>query len=385
MKCRKCGFEIQDGGSFCPRCGTRVTEVCPRCGCELQEGQRFCPRCGAETPEAGRQMYNEPFRQAPSGVPAGPGSPMPGRPQKPKKKTGIVILVGVLAAALLIAVIYIVVTHIGQERSPVQETRETEREERQTADRRREDTLRSDAGERDEENDRPEDGNGIWGLFSERSDSGTATTAASENMTTAAAASEAPTTAAASETATAALQLPVYQESGEAQTAAYETTAAAYGAEESAGYPGAYDYYDDYQNNITYMYVVDCKESISLRESPSTSARVLTQIPLYGMVEFVDEADNGFYMVWYNGQLGYALASYLDIYEPQVYTGITYTVVNCNESITLRTSPYTSAEEICQIPLGAVVNYIQTAGNGFYLVNYNGRNGYALASYLKQQ
>ena len=57
-------------------------------------------------------------------------------------------------------------------------------------------------------------------------------------------------------------------------------------------------------------------------------------------------------------------------------------VVNCNESITLRTEPSTKAAEICQIPLGAVVSYIEPAENGFYKVVYLGQTGYALASYL---
>ena len=57
-------------------------------------------------------------------------------------------------------------------------------------------------------------------------------------------------------------------------------------------------------------------------------------------------------------------------------------VVNCNESITLRTADSTSAKEIRQIPLGAAVSFMENAANGFYKVSYNGSIGYALASYL---
>ena len=57
-------------------------------------------------------------------------------------------------------------------------------------------------------------------------------------------------------------------------------------------------------------------------------------------------------------------------------------VVNCNESITLRTSDSTSAKEIRQIPLGAAVSFMENAANSFYKVSYNGSTGYALASYL---
>lgn len=57
-------------------------------------------------------------------------------------------------------------------------------------------------------------------------------------------------------------------------------------------------------------------------------------------------------------------------------------VVNCNESITLRTANSTSSKEIRQIPLGAAVSFMENASNGFYKVSYNGSTGYALASYL---
>ena len=62
----------------------------------------------------------------------------------------------------------------------------------------------------------------------------------------------------------------------------------------------------------------------------------------------------------------------------------TLQVVNCNESITLRTSPSTSASEICQIPLGDTVSYVSTETNGFYQIIYNGQTGYSLASYLAE-
>lgn len=57
-------------------------------------------------------------------------------------------------------------------------------------------------------------------------------------------------------------------------------------------------------------------------------------------------------------------------------------VVKCNNYITLRKSPSTSAGEITKIPLGASVGYISSASNGFYKVSYNGKQGYALAAYL---
>lgn len=149
------------------------------------------------------------------------------------------------------------------------------------------------------------------------------------------------------------------------------------------------------QQDISYetMYVVNCNESITLRTSPSTKAGEIRQIPLGEAVSYIESAANGFYKVSYMGKTGYALASYLskdkpyygnakaDSYYEEIY--LTMRVVNCNESITLRKSPSTTAGEIRQIPLGAVVSYIESSTNGFYKISYLGKTGYALASYLE--
>lgn len=134
----------------------------------------------------------------------------------------------------------------------------------------------------------------------------------------------------------------------------------------------------------TTMYVVNCQESITLRTSPSTKASEICQIPLGAAVSYVEYAGNDFNLIVYNGKVGYSLASYLEspYGQLQSYVDDYLRVINCNESITLRNAPSTSAGEICQIPLGATVEFVALAGDGFYKVAYNGHVGYALASYL---
>lgn len=58
-------------------------------------------------------------------------------------------------------------------------------------------------------------------------------------------------------------------------------------------------------------YVVNCKVSAYLRESPSTDADVLTEMPVGSVVSFVEATKNGFAKIIYNGQTGYALQVYL--------------------------------------------------------------------------
>lgn len=140
---------------------------------------------------------------------------------------------------------------------------------------------------------------------------------------------------------------------------------------------------------LTTLYVVNCNESITLRVSDSTNAKEIKQIPLGAAVSFMENAANGFYKVSYNGSTGYALASYLSVDPYDHYVASTKAstvwtgkVVRCNEYITLRRTPSTKGEEIIKIPLGAIVTVYSGADNGFYYIDYDGFEGYALAGYI---
>ena len=140
---------------------------------------------------------------------------------------------------------------------------------------------------------------------------------------------------------------------------------------------------------LTTLYVVNCNESITLRVSDSTNAKEIKQIPLGAAVSFMENAANGFYKVSYNGSIGYALASYLSVDPYDHYVASTKAstvwtgkVVRCNEYITLRRTPSTKGEEIIKIPLGAIVTVYSGADNGFYYIDYDGFEGYALAGYI---
>ena len=137
-------------------------------------------------------------------------------------------------------------------------------------------------------------------------------------------------------------------------------------------------------NTVSYetYYVVNCKQSITLRPQPDVNSGEICQIPLGAAVSFISTASNGFYYISYNGNTGYSLASYLSSSSGNSSYS-TCRVVNCNESITLRPQPDVNSGEICQIPLGETVSYIGTAENGFYEIYYMGNHGYSLADYLE--
>ncbi len=136
-------------------------------------------------------------------------------------------------------------------------------------------------------------------------------------------------------------------------------------------------------------YVLNCKQSITLRSEPSMDASEICQIPLGATVRFVETAENGFYKIIYNDVTGYGLADYISVYrtsknvdtDSSVYYP-SYCVVNCEQTITLRTDPDSSASEICQVPAGATVAYLGAASNGFDYISYQGNDGYVLSKYL---
>ena len=135
------------------------------------------------------------------------------------------------------------------------------------------------------------------------------------------------------------------------------------------------------QNQYSTYYVVNCKQSITLRPQPDVNSGEILQIPLGSAVSYIGTASNGFYEIIYNGNRGYSLASYLSSSSGSSSYS-TCRVVNCNESITLRPQPDVDSGEICQIPLGSTVSYVGTASNGFYEIYYMGQRGYSLADYL---
>ena len=73
--------------------------------------------------------------------------------------------------------------------------------------------------------------------------------------------------------------------------------------------------YDNLQ--LSTYYVVNCKSFVSLRETPSTSAKVIREVSLGEPVSYVEPVQNGFAKVIYNGHTGYILQAYLSDTPPE--------------------------------------------------------------------
>ncbi|HVK92142.1 MAG TPA: adenylate/guanylate cyclase domain-containing protein, partial [Mycoplana sp.] len=63
MNCTACGFEVESGFAFCPKCGTPQPKSCASCGYPCPPDFAFCPKCGTTLAAAGGVSAKE---QAPA-------------------------------------------------------------------------------------------------------------------------------------------------------------------------------------------------------------------------------------------------------------------------------------------------------------------------------
>ena len=66
MECAGCGFDIQSGFAFCPRCGARQPISCAACGYSCQPDFAFCPQCGAAISDKAQPAAKPAIKTAPA-------------------------------------------------------------------------------------------------------------------------------------------------------------------------------------------------------------------------------------------------------------------------------------------------------------------------------
>lgn len=132
------------------------------------------------------------------------------------------------------------------------------------------------------------------------------------------------------------------------------------------------------------MYVYNVQNSIYLRKYAEENSENYCTIPWGEPVGFIEDVTNGFYKINYKGQVGYAKAEYLSYSDPTVHTGYRNImhISGVQKSVYLRKTPSEPAEYICEIPVGAAVEYLGSY-NGYDKVSYNGMTGYVTSKYVR--
>lgn len=144
-----------------------------------------------------------------------------------------------------------------------------------------------------------------------------------------------------------------------------------------------------------FNYTVEVSASdggVNMRSGPGTEYdKVLPEMIPNGTrlgIKQESQASNGnsWGFTQYNGIWGWIALTQVTSLEPVEGAPLVEArhVVNCQESITLRSAPDVNSPEICQIPLGAeVLEYItEQPQNGFVRVEYGRYSGYCLEEYL---
>ena len=161
----------------------------------------------------------------------------------------------------------------------------------------------------------------------------------------------------------------------------YLGTSGSYGG----GYTPSYGYCNgEYMGRLR---VINCQEWVSLRQYASKDSARLATVPLGAYVEAY-YYDSEFAYCYYNGRWGYILSTYLsstDGSSSAASFGSNYlgkrTVINCNEFVTLRSRPSTSASAVTRVAKGEEVDCYYYNGTFTYCY-YNGMSGYILTNYL---
>ena len=139
---------------------------------------------------------------------------------------------------------------------------------------------------------------------------------------------------------------------------------------------------------------VTAKDEVNLRESDSTYSNIVALLENGTTLKRVGVGKNGWSKLEYNGQIVYAITSYLTTdltvnkpVEQEIVDGHLFTPTNDNvtakEEVNLRTAPSTENSEIVYLlKNGEYVKRTGMISNGWSKLEYNGQTVYAITSYL---
>ena len=146
---------------------------------------------------------------------------------------------------------------------------------------------------------------------------------------------------------------------------------------------------------------VTAKEEVNLRESDTTYSNIVSLLKNGTSVKRIGIGKNGWSKLEYNGQIVYAITSYLTTdltqkepiqqkpVETDIVAGNTFTPINdsvtAKEEVNLRALPNTDSEVIGKLYSGDFLARTATSNKGWSRLIYNGQTVYAVTSYLSNE
>lgn len=126
---------------------------------------------------------------------------------------------------------------------------------------------------------------------------------------------------------------------------------------------------------------VTAGSGLRLRSEATTSSSILATASKNETVVVLKKANDDWYQVSRNGQVGYMSADYLNV-TSAADASLGYGKVDADGSpLRMRATAGTSGSVVCSIPDGSTVTLLGTS-NGWYKVTYNGKTGYSSGDYI---
>lgn len=122
-------------------------------------------------------------------------------------------------------------------------------------------------------------------------------------------------------------------------------------------------------------------DALRLREEASTDSAILATAANEDAVILLEEAEEGWYQVSYNGLEGYMSGEYLDVLSVATMDLGYGQVAAEGATLNLRDSNSTDGKVLASIPDGTVLE-LKGIADGWYLVSYGGHTGYVSSDYI---
>lgn len=122
-------------------------------------------------------------------------------------------------------------------------------------------------------------------------------------------------------------------------------------------------------------------DGLRLRAEANTDASVLTSVSADTYVVVLEDAQEGWYQVEYQGMKGYMSADYLNV-SAKADADLGYGEVRTEgDSLNVRSGPGTDYDRVTSLSKGSVVR-ITGVEDGWFKVEANGKTGYVSSEYL---
>jgi uncharacterized protein YraI len=120
-------------------------------------------------------------------------------------------------------------------------------------------------------------------------------------------------------------------------------------------------------------------DRLNMRTGPALSYSVVTVIPTGATVTLTGQESNGFRSVSWNGQSGWAFATYLSVDAPTPSPNET---AETTDRVNLRSGPGTTFAVLTVVPNGGIVTLTGQSSNGFRSVTWGAYTGWISGTYL---